>query len=380
MRKLALLCLAAVTITALSGVALASHGDPNGHIAAAQAFLTQAQAELDAAKLDALAPVTVTVTTTETVTVTVTQTPTTTVPPPTTTTAPVPTTTTTVPPAPGFPTRQEALARPDVVVLSGTRSTQYKPPASTDVTYDLRGLTSTAYPFGSSFPVVLNGTRAISIGATVLGQQPRDAMWATVHDTYGGKALSMTITDYGASYDLRADNVNDGFGPLPASGLTGTFLIEGAYMTWIRDDAVEDDIEMSGTIRDILVDGVNDAISIGQSTKNPNAVVDVENVVFIHAPMPNARAADGIGHQTLFKQLPGGKVNLTNVTDCMYENPITPSRIQIRPAGTWTNVTFVLGPGWVGPDPAVSAGASVSRDWQGKCLDARDAWLAVHHR
>lgn len=60
-------------------------------------------------------------------------------------------------------------------------------------------------------------------------------------------------------------------------------------------------------------------------------------------------------------------MNLTNVTDCLYENPINPERIQIRPQGTWTNVVFVLGPGWVGPDPAVPAGATVSHDWQGLC-------------
>jgi hypothetical protein len=71
-------------------------------------------------------------------------------------------------------------------------------------------------------------------------------------------------------------------------------------------------------------------------------------------------------------------VNLTNVTDCLYENPITPSRIAIRPTGTWTNVTFVLGPGWVGANPTVPAGATVSRDWQGLCLNAADAWLAAH--
>lgn len=369
MRKLVVAFIALISVLVVAAVSMAQTSDPK------DAKISQAIAILEEALT--IPPQTITVTVTETVTATPTLT--TTVPPPTTTTPTLPPTTmTTAPPAAGFLSRQEALARLNMIVLTGIRTTQYKPAAATETTYDFRSLTSTAYPFGSSFPLVIDGTRNVVVGGTVNGQQPREASWATVHDTYGGKALSMHITDYGVSYDLRADNVNDGFGPLPTVSLTGQFLLEGAYMTWIRDDAVEDDTEMSGTIRDILVDGVNDAISIGQSTKNPNAVVNIEDALFIHAPMVNARAADGIGHQTLFKQVPGGRVNLTNVTDCMYENPISPGRIGIRPPGTWTNVTFVLGPGWVGPNPSVPAGATVSRDWQGLCLDARDAWLAAH--
>ena len=275
----------------------------------------------------------------------------------------------------------QALARPGVVVLSGARSTQYKPAAATDKTYDFRGLTSTAYPFSSSFPLVIEGTRNVVIGGTVIGQQGRDLSWAKTHDSFGGAGLYLlNVRDYAVSYGFRVDNVVDGIDTRPPDGdlNAGRFLIEGAYMTWIRDDAIEDDTEMSGTIRDVLVYGVNNAISIGQSMKNPNAVVNVENVIFIHAPMRNDRAADDNGHQTLFKQAPGGRVNLTNVTDCLYENPISESRIGIRPLGTWTNVTFVLGPGWSGPSPAVPDGATVSRDWQELCIGAAAEWVAAH--
>lgn len=368
---LPLTCLLSLMLVA--GIALAD--DPDGDIQTARDLLAQADALL--AQEQAKPPVvqTVTATVTQTVTETVTA------PPPTTTTTapPSPTTTTTAPPPPpaaGFPSRAEALARANVVVKSGTFTTAYKPAVATDTTYDLRGFTSTAYPPG--YPVVIDGTRNVVIGGRVFGQQPRTDTWAQVHDGIGGGGLNMHITDYGVSYDFRVDNVTDGIRPFPPADLSGKFLIEGAYMTWIRDDAIEDDDEMSGTIRDVLVDGANNALSIGQSVKNPNAVVNVENAIFILMPMRNDRAADGVGHQTLFKQAPGGRVNLTNVTVCMYENPITPSRIGIRPPGTWTNVVFVLGPGWVGPDPAVPSGATVSRDWQGLCVNAANAWRAAH--
>jgi len=380
MKKLPLI-LAALTLFLAAGVAFAA--DPGGHVQNAKALLNQAQAELDAAIAEPLPTVTETITQTitQTVTQTVTQTPAPTTTIPSTTT--VPPTTTAPPPPSGFPSRAEALARSNDIVLSGTRSTQYKPGAATDTTYDLRGLTSTAYPFGSSFPLVIEGSGNVVIGGAVFGQQGRTLTWEQTHDPFGGTGLRLgNVNGYEVSYDFRVDNTVDGIDMLPQTPGVGPagarVLIEGAYMTWIRDDAIEDDTEMSATIRDVLVDGVNDGISIGQSSRNANAVVNLENVLFIHAPMPNGHAADGVGHQTIFKQLPGGRVNLTNVTDCMYENPISPGRINIRPPGTWTNVTFVLGPGWVGANPSVPAGATVSRDWQGLCLNARDAWLAAH--
>jgi hypothetical protein len=370
----------------LASTALAD--DPDGTLAAAKADLATARAAIDAAdaKLDAeIAKPPLVTTVTETVTATVTQTVTATPPPPTTTppttTAPPPTTT--PPPVPGFPTRAQALARANVVVVTGPTAQQVRfgsPPP--DTTYDLRGLESTAYPQGHSFPTSFGrdtaGARTVVIGGSVTGTQPRTWTWQQVHAD-GGAGMTLLGTDFQVSYDFRADNQHDGIQMLPpADANASKYLIEGAYFTWIRDDAIEADDEMSGTIRDVLGEEVNTAISLGQSTRNAAAVTNVSDAIFIHVPMNNNNAADGVGHQTLFKQAPLGTVNMTNVTDCMYENPISPDRIQIRPQGTWTNVTFVLGPGWQGGDPNVPAGADVSRDWQGECIQAADAWRAAH--
>jgi hypothetical protein len=312
-------------------------------------------------------------TVTQTITVTVTESPPPTIPP----TTPLPT----PPPVPGFPTRVEALARANVVVITGDTAQQVRfgSPAP-DTTYDLRGLVSTAYPQGHSFPTSFGrdaaGERTVVVGGAVLGTQPRDATWDQVH-AFGGAGMTLKGTDFQVSYDFRADNQHDGIQMLPGDS-SAKYLIVGAYFTWIRDDAIEADTEMSGTINDVLGYEVNTAISLGQSSKNPNAVTVVSDALFIHVPMRNDKASDGFGHQTLFKQAPGGRVNLSNVTDCLYENPISPSRIQIRPQGTWTNVTFVVGPGWVGADPDVPNGADVSRDWQGECLEAANVWRTAH--
>lgn len=362
-----LLVLGILSAVVMAGVALAD--DPGGHVQNAKILLAQAQAELDAAI--AIPQATVTETITATITQTVTET-VTSPPPPTTSVPPSPTPPPPPPPA-GFPSRAEALARPNVVVVTGARIAQFKPATANDMTYDFRGLVHTGWPSPTAYPLVLEGARNVAVGGSVTGQQARELTWEQVHDAFGGYGERMFVNDYAVSYDFRVENVTDGIGMDPSNcGLNPgpavcKFLIDGAYMEWIRDDGVEFDTEFSGTIRNVVMNGVNNAFSIGQSTKNANAVTNIENVLIIHAVMNNGHAADGAGHQTIFKQKPGGTVNMTNVTDCMYENPITPSRIQIRPPGTWTNVVFVVGPGWVGPDPVVPAGATVSHDWAGLC-------------
>ena len=284
-----------------------------------------------------------------------------------------------------FPTRREALERQEVVVEIGTTDEQFRIDAPiADATYDLRSFTSTAYPSGSSFPLAFGpespGVRTVVIGGTVIGQQRRNLSWENVHDPFGGGGLRMIGIDSLVSYDVRVDNVTDGFMPLPPpEDLNGArFLIDGCHMTWIRDDAVEDDTEMSGTIRDCLFDGINTGVSIGQSTQNPDAVVRIKHSVFVFEPMRNDRATDGIGHQALFKQMPGGHVRLSNVVVCYPENPMSPSRLRIFPPGHYSNVRLVLGSDFVGRYPGHRpAGVTVTRDWS-VCEAARAHWLSRH--
>lgn len=284
------------------------------------------------------------------------------------------------PPPAGFPTRAEALARSNVVVASGSSSAQYRqgsPPP--DTTYDLRGHESTAFPTVHQFPYSFGrdtpGARTVVIGGKATGTQPLDWTWDQVH-AVGGGGMTLKGTDYQVSYDFRAHNQHDGIQVQP--GGTTKFLIEGAYMTWIRDDAVENDTEFSGVVRDCLFEGVNTAFSIGQSTKNPNAVVDITDVIVLFSPMRNDKASDGLGHQALHKQMPGGRVNMKNVTLCYTENPITPSRLQIWPPGTKENVRIVLGPDFIGSYPGtLPAGVTTTRDMS-VYTDAANAWKAAH--
>jgi hypothetical protein len=254
-----------------------------------------------------------------------------------------------------FPSEDEALARPSMVVKSGTTSAQYRvasPPA--DTTYDLRGLTSTAYPFTTTYPLSFGkgvpGSDTVVVGGSVVGRADPAASWQTLKDTADGAALLMVGSDTLSSYDLHASNVFDMFRPRPPDGnLNGaSFLLQGCYGTGIRDDAVENDDEMTGTVRGCLFDGINSGVSIGQNVKNPSAVTTIEDSTFIFRPMPNGRAPDGVGHAALFKQMGGGHVVMRNDIVCYQETPIGPDRLKNWMPGTYQNVTIVLGPGFDG--------------------------------
>jgi hypothetical protein len=279
-----------------------------------------------------------------------------------------------------FPTREDSLARPNVVVESGEISTQYRigaPP--NDTTYDLRGLTTTAYPTTTNYPLSFGkdvpGTRTVTVGATVLGQASLAATWQDLKSNYDGAALLMFGRDSLASYDLRADDVFDFFRPRPPSGdLNGaTFLLSNCYGTNIRDDAIENDHEMTGTIRDCMFDGVSMGVSIGQNEKNPSAVTTIDDSTFIFRPFPNTNASDGIGHAVLFKQMGGGQVVMHNDLVCYPETPIGPDRLLNWMPGTYDNVTIVLGSGFDGDGDGdytdldypgtLPPGVAETRDW-----------------
>lgn len=300
-----------------------------------------------------------------------------------------------------FPSRRRALARDNVVERSGVIDEEFRvgsPPRKT--TYNLKGLMSTAYPFADSFPLGFGGDApgvgTVVIGGSVQGEAPRDWTWDDFYQELDdvGTALFMVGLDYVVSYDLRVDNVFDGFRPRPAGGdpEAADFLIEGCYMTYIRDDAVENDETMSGVIRDCLFDGIHMGVSEqkGGDFRNPDSVLKIQNSVFIFRPMPHDEADDGKGHARMFKWSSGaGRVDLRRVVICYRETPIdlSPSSFDEWPRGDFDDVTVVLGPAYDGDrdgrfgdrdHPGTRPrGVTVSRDWS-ICKGARSSWLGDH--
>ena len=279
-----------------------------------------------------------------------------------------------------FPSRDESLARASIVVGSGTTSDQYRvgsPPP--DTTYDLRGLTSTAYPSTTTYPLSFGkdtpGIGTVVVGGTVVGTADLATTWQDMKANLDGTALLMFAQGAFASYDLQADDMFDMFRPRPPNGDLngGTFLIADCHGTNIRDDAIENDHEMSGVIRNCVFDGINSGVSIGQNATNPAAVTTIDDSTFIFRPFPNLRSADGMGHAVLFKQMGGGQVVMHNDLVCYSETPIGPERLANWMPGTYENVTIVLGPGFDGDGDGdltdldhpgtLPAGVTQTRDW-----------------
>jgi hypothetical protein len=283
-----------------------------------------------------------------------------------------------------FPTRKQALSRPRVVKMSGTSDAQLRVGSPRDkTTYDLRGFVSTAYREEvTSYPLSFGSQEATSglaiIGGEVLGGNPRDWTWQQWEDmSEVGGALFIVADGPVVSYDLRADNVFDLFKPRPA-GPDAKFMIDGAYGTYVRDDAIENDVEMSGTIRQSLFDGINSGVSIGQETGNPHAVTRIVDSVFVFRPMPNDRASDGLGHATMFKQMGEGRVVMRRDTICYTETPMDSDRLRIWMRGTYEDVTVVLGPDFVGRYPRpVPHGVTITRAWS-VCDAAIARWHKRH--
>jgi hypothetical protein len=238
--------------------------------------------------------------------------------------------------------------------------------------------------------------RTVVIGASIEGQAPTAWRWDDFDEELGdvGAALRMVGVDYVVSYDLRADNVFDGFRPRPADDDTtaATFLIAGCHMTYIRDDAIENDRTMSGVIDDCLFDGINMGLSEqqGDDYPNPRSVVRIQDSVFIFRPMPHDRAGDGRGHARMFKWSAGaGKVDMRRVVICYRETPISlgDSSFEEWPRGEFANITVVLGPDYDGDRDGrygdrdhpgrAPRGVAVTRDWS-VCNRSRSAWLDAH--
>ena len=94
------------------------------------------------------------------------------------------------------------------------------------------------------------------------GHIPLSWNWDEVHD-FGGHGDRTTTAHMALIDGARVHNVEDGWKPreLPEFGNTGIMQMRNTYMTGIRDDSIENDDFMPGTIEDSLFDGVDTFLS-----------------------------------------------------------------------------------------------------------------------
>lgn len=289
------------------------------------------------------------------------------------------------------PSATACLRRPGTVRLAGKRDTgvQVDSPRS-DASYDLRGVVSVAYPERTRYPLVFGrvrhgrptgGTaeRLCIVGGTVVGQQPRDLTWQEMKRRHDGDGLRVQGGGWYVVDGLRVDNVEDGVAPF-GDGFVGRNL----YLTYIRDDCIENDAVSGGYVADSLFDGCSMGISERPSkgfspTRAPAAeTFTLDGVLLRLRPMPRDDAPDGLGNGQLFKWSQwGNRLVLRNSIFLVERVSMNGKKAMAFPAGTLAeNVTLV----WTGPGdyPApVPAGVRVTKDravWD----TARSSWLARH--
>jgi hypothetical protein len=284
-----------------------------------------------------------------------------------------------------------------VVRLTGTRPDPLyvANPAPTQ-TFDLRDANFVGYGRDGVYPIVIgNGVPAEAtcvVGGRVVGQQPRSLTWREMITAYDGDALFQQGRGQINAVGLRADNVMDGYNPLPVgwNGEAATFELRDAHLSNIRDDCIENDGVMSGRIVDSLLDGCFTMLS-ERGGRNPGSVMELDGVVGRLAPMPydtgtNGKPAapgsvvQGRGHASLFKwSAPGGgsgRVAVSNSVFMVEQLSIDgPESMALAP-GAYEGVTLV----WLGrgPYPApLPAGVRVSRD-RSEWERAKAGWLRRH--
>jgi hypothetical protein len=261
--------------------------------------------------------------------------------------------------------------------------------------FDLRGWSADmGLVAKQAFSVGANGPQGVCVsGGLVDGHIPPDWNWRRTH-THGGYAYKTVVGGGEASVeDVRVHNVEDGWKPReqPPFNNRGVMRMRGAYMTAIRDDAIEDDGFMPGSIEDSLFDGVWTFLSEQnqESGSPPDTIGAGEDPcirvdrVYVRLWTTNGGEA-GPGHW--FKWQPrGAKPHVVTVVDSVFATHSMPrlgwKNLGFPPSTRFEGRNYILWLGtpgeYRGPRPAgvVFLEGQPARD---KWNQVRVDWLAAH--
>ena len=155
------------------------------------------------------------------------------------------------------------------------------------------------------YPITLGGGEGgCFAGGSVLGRYDRTWGWERMHD----------LNNAGIAFEnprftvdgIRIDNVTDGLRPRPGDG----FVVKNVWLSFIRDDCVENDHLQGGLVAYSLLDGCYVAFSARPSPAKLRSGYDgsvkvwtIRDSLVRLEPMPGPRgeSADGRGHGVFFK-------------------------------------------------------------------------------
>ncbi|TMA94845.1 MAG: hypothetical protein E6J70_17075, partial [Deltaproteobacteria bacterium] len=191
-----------------------------------------------------------------------------------------------------------------LITLDGTWATSYDNRSLLSLTQiDARQATFLPSPT-NLYPVNLGGGSVICVsGGVELGQYDRSLTWDQIHTL--NNAGFRFENPYLTVENIRIDNVGDGIRPI-----AGPFTIRGAWLTYVRDDCVENDHVQPGLIDDSLFDGCYVGISERPSTAiiasgydGRNDLLTIRQSLIRLQPMPGPRGglATDLGNGQFFK-------------------------------------------------------------------------------
>ena len=240
----------------------------------------------------------------------------------------------------------ECLSRPQVALFDGVYTDQVAvDDPAVGLTIDAR--TALSLTTGIKALEVGDNTLAEDIcivGWTVIGQQARDEIWRVMHDDIGGSAIRV----FGSNYivdGMRADNVQDGFDPRSGEG----FVLRNSWTEYVRDDCIENDELMEGSVIDSLFDGCYTFFSEQEGGDVEGETLLLDHVLARLQPLPGPRGETDptiLGHGSFFKKFDYGGRHEPIIRDSVFflEEDCY-SGCEDWPPGTQaTNVTVV----WVG--------------------------------
>jgi hypothetical protein len=204
-------------------------------------------------------------------------------------------------------------------------------------------------------------------------------------------AIAFTNADFTVD-GLRVDNVTDAI--RPRSG--GNFVVRNTWVSYARDDCLENDHLQGGLVDDSLFDGCYEAFSarpspaiIASGYDGRGEVLTVRNSLIRLQPMPGPRggSADNLGTAGFFKwhnwDLPENSLSpdlalYDNVFMAERVGQLTDDRMGIPPGhlqGCANNVMVWLGPG---PYPAALPDCFTVTTDRGVWDAAVANWIARH--
>ncbi len=239
-----------------------------------------------------------------------------------------------------YRSREASVGKPQLIVtlgpprltLAGTFVDSYQ---NGTLTTGLRVDARAATFLGSdtnSYPLNLGGgSGVVFAGGAVLGQYDRLESWDAMH-TSNNAGIAFSNAQFTVE-GMRIDNVTDAI--RPQNG--GAFTVKGVWLSYIRDNCVEDDHLQDGLVDDSLFDGCYNAFSARPSptimTAGSNGATKlwtIQNSLVRLQPMPAPRAAsaDNLGHDGFFKwHLWGDPVNSLSPKLALYGNVFMAERV-----------------------------------------------------